>query len=143
MTDVLARYLAYAAAFEEAFRSDDWSCVAPYFTEDAVYRVSGGPPIGGTWSGRDAVLAHFRDIVNLIDRRLDKRIQSAIAPPRVEGNVLEVQWRGIYGVAGAPDTEIRGIERAVFEGERIKLLEDLYAEGASERMAELLSRYLP
>jgi hypothetical protein len=142
MTDVLARYLAYAAAFEEAFRSDDWSVVAPYFTEDAVYRVSGGPPIGGTWIGRDAVLAHFRDILNYLDRRLDKRIQSAIAPPRVEGNTLEVKWRGTYGVAGAPEAELGGIERVVFEGERIKLLEDVYEEGASERISEYVSRYL-
>jgi hypothetical protein len=142
MTDVLARYLAYAAAFEEAFRSDDWSCVAPYLTEDVTYRVSGGPPIGGTWTGRDAVLAHFRDIVNYLDRRLDKRVQSAIAPPRVEGNVLEVEWRGTYGVVGAPDAELGGVERAVFEGDRIKLLEDLYEEGASERIAEYVCRYL-
>lgn len=141
MTDVLARFRAYAEAFEEAYRSDDWSCVQPYFTEDAVYRVTGGPPIGGTWTGREAILAHFREIVNYLDRRFDERILSAIAPPRVEGNVFEVEWRGIYRLAGAPDAEIGGTERAVFEGERIKLLEDLYEEGTSERVSEYVSRH--
>ena len=41
--DPLARFSEYAAAFEEAVRTDDWSGVEPFFTEDAVYEVTGSP----------------------------------------------------------------------------------------------------
>ena len=30
------RYVAYAAAFEEAYASDNWAQLEPFFTEDAV-----------------------------------------------------------------------------------------------------------
>ena len=46
------RYLAYAAAFEEAYASDDWSTLDPFFTEDAVYELS--PPRRSAGSMRDA-----------------------------------------------------------------------------------------
>ncbi len=31
------RYQAYAQAFEESYDDNDWSRIAQYFTEDAVY----------------------------------------------------------------------------------------------------------
>ena len=33
----IARFAAYAAAFEKSFETDDWSTVAPFFSENAVY----------------------------------------------------------------------------------------------------------
>ena len=35
--ETIDRYVAYATAFEEAYASDDWSKLEPFFTEDAVY----------------------------------------------------------------------------------------------------------
>ena len=39
----IARFAAYAAAFEEAVASDDWSPLEPFFTDHVVYEV--GLPI--------------------------------------------------------------------------------------------------
>jgi hypothetical protein len=140
--DVLARFLAYAAAFEVAYESDDWSAVEPFFTEDAVYTVTGGPPFGGRWSGRPAVLARFREVLDQLDRRFDERILQPVGAPRVDGDVLEVDWRATYRLAGAPDAEISGTERATFAGDRIRLLEDLMEPGSDRRTAEYAARYL-
>ena len=41
MTD---SFLAYAAAFEDAYATDDWSKIEPYFTEDAVYETFAEAP---------------------------------------------------------------------------------------------------
>ncbi len=52
-----AQFVAYAAAFEKAYVSDDWSLVEPFFTEEAVYEVALDPPMGGCFEGRAAILA--------------------------------------------------------------------------------------
>ena len=45
MAASLERFGQYAAAFEQAFESDDWSVLEPYFTEDAVYESSASPSL--------------------------------------------------------------------------------------------------
>ena len=55
--DPLARFLEYAAAFEEAVRTDDWAALEAFFTEDAVYEVIGSPTFEVRHEGRDAVFA--------------------------------------------------------------------------------------
>ena len=57
----IARFAAYAAAFEKCYENDDWSLLEPYFTEDAVYDAALDPPIGARLEGRDAILAYFED----------------------------------------------------------------------------------
>ena len=42
--DSLTRFGQYAKAFEEVFVNDDWTHLEPFFTEDAVYEIPGGPP---------------------------------------------------------------------------------------------------
>ena len=37
-------FLAYAAAFEVAYATDEWTKVRECFADDAVYEVEGGPP---------------------------------------------------------------------------------------------------
>jgi len=36
---ITERFMAYAADFEKTLAGDDWSRLAPYFSEDAVYRI--------------------------------------------------------------------------------------------------------
>jgi len=57
---LLDRFQAYAAAFEDAYKSDDWSRLEPYFTDDAVYEIPGGPPLGVCHEGRAAILEGLR-----------------------------------------------------------------------------------
>ena len=52
--NTIDRYLAYAAAFEVAYDSDDWSVIEPFFTEDAVLEVFGEPPFAARHEGRVA-----------------------------------------------------------------------------------------
>jgi len=43
--NIVGRYQAYAAAFEESYLDDDWSHIEPFFTEYAVYE--GEPEASG------------------------------------------------------------------------------------------------
>lgn len=45
-----------AKAYERALFAGRMDEVAGYFTEDIIYWVAGTPPLGGEWTGRDAVL---------------------------------------------------------------------------------------
>ena len=44
--DMTQRFLGYAAAFEVAYATDDWSHLDPFFTADAVYETLAEPPFG-------------------------------------------------------------------------------------------------
>jgi len=56
----IERYMAYAAAFEEAYASDNWSQLEPFFTEDAAYVNVAPAPFGGEYKGRTAVPTNFK-----------------------------------------------------------------------------------
>jgi ketosteroid isomerase-like protein len=51
--------LQLAKAYEQALFAGRMDEVASYFTEDIVYWVAGGPPLGGEWHGRKAVITAF------------------------------------------------------------------------------------
>ena len=53
---------------------DDWSRLAPYFTEDAVADLN-----GTRVRGRDAVVNAFRTAVAMFDRRFDSRRMRLVA----------------------------------------------------------------
>jgi hypothetical protein len=124
------RYQAYADAFEQSFEDDDWSHVEPFFTDDAVYE---GDPADAR--GRDAVLAKLKSGVDSFDRRMDSRSPD-FETPTVEGNTLTMKWRVSYTKAGCPDLVISGVETAIFEGDRIRLLRDDFDPEAQKAMGE-------
>ncbi|MBI5507025.1 MAG: nuclear transport factor 2 family protein [Deltaproteobacteria bacterium] len=127
------RFLAYAAAFEQAFASDDWSVVAPHFTEDAVYETPGGPPFGGRHAGRAALLANFKQVLDAFDRRFASRQLEVLAGPEEREGAAWVKWRVTYTLAGAPDLRIEGEELAFFRGDQICRLEDRIPAAEGER----------
>jgi ketosteroid isomerase-like protein len=129
------RYQAYAEAFEESYADDDWSHVEPYFTEDAVY--AGAPEDA---RGREAVLGKFKNGVDAFDRRMDSRTPD-FQTPTVEGDTLTMKWRVTYTKAGCPDLAISGVETAVFEGDRIKLLRDDFDPEAEKGMGEWMTAH--
>ena len=131
---ILDRYQAYADAFEETYLDDDWSRIAPYFTEDAVYE---GDPDA---RGRDAVLAKLRAGIEAFDRRMDSRIPD-FRTPRVEGDTLTMEWTVTYTKTGLPELVISGVETAVFEGDRIKLLRDSFDPEAQKAMVEWMAQH--
>jgi len=134
-------FAAYAAAFEEAYEDDDWTRLEAFFTPDASYAVSGGPPLGGRWVGSSEVIAQLRSAVNELDRRFDERRVEAIGQPEISDTVFEMGWRATYEKDGCPDLVIGGREIATFEGQRIATLADEMDEGVDESIQAYLARY--
>lgn len=129
------RYQAYADAFEESYEDDDWTRIEPFFTEDAVYE---GDPEDAR--GRAAVLAKLKGGVDAFDRRMDSRTPDFQAPT-AEGDTVSVNWKVTYTKADCPDLVISGQEIAVFEGDRIALLRDVFDPAALEAMGEWMTTH--
>ena len=138
---VVDRFLAYAAAFEEAYAADDWSKLEPFFTEDAVYQFIAAPPFAGKFEGRAAVFAQFNNSVNGFDRRFDTRQVDVLEGPVEKDGGVWLRWRASYSRAGIPDLAMEGEERAVFAGDRIKLLEDRAAASETEKVGNYMGQY--
>jgi ketosteroid isomerase-like protein len=128
------RYRAYADAFEESFVDDDWSRIEAYFTEDAVYE---GDPDA---RGRDAVLAKLKNGVDNFDRRMDSRTPD-FQTPTVQGDTLTMKWKVTYTKEGLPDLAISGVETAIFEGDRIKLLRDTFDPEAQKALEQWMAKH--
>ena len=131
---ILERYVAYAEAFERSYEDDDWSHVAPYFTENAVYE---GEPDA---HGRDAVLDKLKAGVDRLDRLMDSRTPD-FQQPTVEGGTVSMKWKVTYTKAGLPDLVISGIEIAVFDGERIARLRDVLDPEAQQAIAKWMGEH--
>lgn len=111
----LARYRAYAEAFESAYASDDWTLLTPHFTEDATAELN-----GTTVRGRDAILAAFRSAVSLFDRRFDSRRMRLVLGPEWDGDGrLHTKAIGHYERADLPALELHGEEWFSFADDRI------------------------
>jgi hypothetical protein len=136
---LVERFEAYAADFERTFIDDDWARLEQYFTEDAVYST---PANGLRVSGREKVLATLRAAVSGFDRRCDTRSLASTEGPRQEGNEVFRRWAARFTVAGAPDLEIEGSERATFRGERIELLEVTLSRETLARLLNYATTYV-
>lgn len=134
-------YLAYAAAFEEAYASDDWSKLEPFFTEDAVYAFVAPAPFGGEYKGRAAVLTQFQNSVNSLDRRFDSRKVEVLEGPIEQDGGVWIRWAATYTRAGAPDCRMEGEERAVFAGDRISRLKDSMSEAEAGRVGAYFAQH--
>lgn len=132
---ILDRYQAYADAFELTYEDDDWSRIEAYFTEDAVYE---GDPADA--HGRDAVIAKLKGSVDGFDRNMDSRSPD-FQTPTVDGDTLTMKWTVSYTKAGKPDLVISGVETAIFDGDRIKLLRDDFDPEAQKAMGEWLAAH--
>lgn len=53
--------IAIGRAYEKALFEGRMADVGRFFTDDVRYWVSGAPPLGGEWLGRDAVLRAFEN----------------------------------------------------------------------------------
>jgi len=135
--DPITVFVNYAAAFEVAFETDNWSGVESSFTEDVVYETLGGPPFGGLREGRRTVVDHLKRSLEGFDRRFDVREPpELLAGPELRDDAVWIRWRVIYRVAGAPPLAIEGEETAELEGDRIRRLEDRIDESVSAKVLE-------
>jgi hypothetical protein len=137
----IPHFAAYAAAFEKAYASDDWSGVEPFFTEDAVYDAGLPGLLGDRAEGRAAILAFFRDVLDRFDRRFASRRVELVEGPREEGGTVWLRGRAIYTAAGAPDLAFELEERASFSGDRIRRLADTYAPAERAKIEAYLKEH--
>ena len=135
------RFGAYAGAFEQAFESDDWSVVEPFFHEDATYTV-GVPAIhDGTLEGRDAILAFFPHVLDGLDRRFATRAITLLEGPEMRDGAVWLRGRVDYTAPRAPDFGFELEEIARFDGDRIVHLEDRYSEATLAEMDAYLAAH--
>jgi hypothetical protein len=136
---LVARFEAYADAFEVTYVDDDWSRLEQYFTEDAVYSTTAN---GVRIPGRTSVLAVLRAAVSGFDRCCDsRRLWTTVGPREENGQVLR-EWQASYTCAGAPDLDVGGSERAIFRGDRIELLEIVMTPATLGRLMSYREKYL-
>jgi len=77
------KFIEYAIAFEQTFSDDNWERLEPFFAEDAIYTVTGGPPFGGRFDGREQLLEQLRSSVNDFDRKFEVRRVERAGPFRI------------------------------------------------------------
>ena len=61
--------------------------------------------------------------------------------PTIDGNTLQNRWTATYQKAGAPDLEISGLQRIVFDGELISSLRGVWDPEARVRMSEWMAKH--
>ena len=137
----IARFAAYAAAFEKAFVTDEWTLVEPFFTEDAVYEVPLDPPMGGRFEGRPAILAYFKMVLDRFDRRFESREIAVLEGPTEEGDSVWIRGSATYRAAGVPEFVLELEETVHFDGDRIRLLEDRYEPAMKQTIAAYLKEH--
>ncbi len=120
------RFGAYAAAFEKAYTTDDWTPIEPFFAPDAVYEVDLGLPLGGRFEGRDAILAYFVRALDGFDRRFASREIELLEGPRESADSVWIRGRAIYRAEGVPELAFDLEETATFANGVIVRLEDRY-----------------
>ncbi len=136
---IIDTFESFAADFEVTIEDDDWSRLEKYLAEDATYLNVGGPD--PKCEGRDSILAFLKSDVSNTDRRFDKRTVIALTPPTAEGNRLSRRWRCTYTLAEAPDLVVEGEARYLFEGNRIKEIEEELTAVSMQKFYEWMQNY--
>ncbi len=136
---LVARFLSYATAFEEAYASDEWSRVAPFFTEDAVYQPLS--VFGQRIEGRTAIVAAMKQMVDAFDRRFTSRRVDLLEGPVERDDTVWLRWAATYTLPGAPVLRIVGEEIAEFVDGCIHRLEDRMTEDEARRVAAYLDAH--
>jgi ketosteroid isomerase-like protein len=137
----IPRFAAYAATFEKSVASDDWSLLEPFFTDDAVYDVPAGPPLGGRIEGRAAILAWFKEVLDRFDRRFESRELALLEGPKETGDAVWIRGSATYRAKGVPALVLELEETVTFAGDRIRLLEDRYAPAMQQAVADYLKEH--
>jgi hypothetical protein len=137
---IVERFQEYAAAFEDTYKTDDWSILEPYFTEDAVYETLADPPFAAKHEGRDVVFTQLKQTLDTLDRRFSRELEVLEGPAERSGAVW-LHWRVTYRAPDLPPLVMEGEETATFSGERIQRLEDRFSPGTSSGATQWLQEH--
>jgi hypothetical protein len=122
----VAKFAAYAAAFEKAYESNDWSEVERCFGDAAVYEVELDPPMGGRFEGRAAILDYFRFVLDAFDRRFESREVALLDGPTEKDGSVWLRGSATYRAPGVPEFVLELEMTVRFDGERIREMVDHY-----------------
>jgi len=139
--DLMGPYLTYVVAWEQAYASDDWSLLTPYFTEDAIYEIEGSDKLAGRHAGRATVLGFFKNITTQFDKRFDRREIVVLGVFPVGDDKMRMTWIARYHLSGVPPLEITGEELAIFAGHRIAHLYHRLASGTGEIVGTFMAQH--
>lgn len=140
MSDI-PQFIAYAAAFEKAFETDDWSALEPFFDVEAIYEI-GLPLLGAErCTGRDEILVWFRDVLDRFDRRFASRTLEVLEGPKEENGRVWIRGSATYRAEGIPDFVLLLEETIRFEAGRIVHLQDRYTDEMAVQTQRFVDKY--
>jgi len=141
--DYVARFIAYASAFESAYVSDDWANVGECLAEDAVYRVPFPSPLGGVFHGRAEIVDYLRRILNGLDRRFESRSPELLSLSQSGdlGERIQIRGRVTYTHPSVPPLVFELDEVAVFAGDEMVSLEDIYDAENKKRILDYIGAH--
>ncbi len=131
------KFARYALRFERAFKTDDWTAVRKCFDDDATYTVIGtATRYDGETRGADRIMRMFKDMLDELDRKFDRRSAGITGAPRVIDGELVLPWRARYTL-GADQVILHGTSRCRFAGRKIRALSDTMDPEESRRWLAL------
>ena len=137
-------FMDYAAAFEQTYVDDDWSRLAPFFSEDATYEVRGGP-MACNITGRDAVFAGLKKSIDGLDRRCSDRHINLTEGPNIigtgNGHQLSIGWQVTYQYGDAPKMVLPGRSVFTIADGVIVAMRDEYDEKELEGVGAWMLKY--
>ncbi len=137
----IARFAAYAEAFEKSYESDDWKSLEPFFAKDAVYDTGLAIFMGGHCEGRDAILANFKTVLDGFDRRFESRKLALLDGPTEDGQQVRIRGSATYRAPGVPDLVLVLDEIVTFDADRIIHLEDRYEAEMGEELEAYIEKH--
>jgi ketosteroid isomerase-like protein len=132
--DILQRFMAYAGDFEKTLADDDWTRLAGYFAEDAVYEVQ-GVPFNCRLVGRAAIFAGMKKSLDGFDRKFTGRDIEVTTGPDVAGDVLTAGWAVTYKKDDLAPLTVGGRSTARYRGGVIASLTDVFDPGVTTTFA--------
>ncbi|TFH23595.1 MAG: hypothetical protein E4H03_05805 [Myxococcales bacterium] len=117
--NIIESFAPCPAAFEGTYVDDDLSRLRRYFTDDGA---------GTRFDG-------LRTAVNTFDRCSATRIDELRGDFKKRDGGIAFDWDAEHTAPGAPTLRIGRTERALYEGDRIRDLKDIFDAGATETIA--------
>ena len=142
MKSVQDVFFTYAAEFEKTFADDNWERLRPYFAQDAVYEVVGGP-FPCRIVGCDNIFAGMKKSLDGFDRALDTREIAVRGEPSVDGDTIGLRWTVTYTRGASPPGELMGRSEAVVRDGVIVELRDFYDDGDMDGFGDWMGQYAP
>jgi hypothetical protein len=144
MEQAVKVFMDYAAAFEKTYGDDDWSRLAPFFSENVVYTVHGGP-MACEISGREAVLRGLKKSVDGFDRRCDERVLNLTDGPNLRsvpsGQEVSIDWVVSYRRGDSPGMDLPGRSVFTVSGGCIAAMRDEYSDEKLAPVGAWLQQY--